>query len=597
MISVYDIGNEAFEKNGNVVLEPIQGSVRMAAGGNYDLTLVQAMDPEGKWKHLAEEAVIRAPVPKETITTAFTGLAADVYVTTEAAALRSGPSEPTTITYPTWSISADYAVGAKVTWNNKNWQCNYYDETSPYAHVAPGSSPWWVQIARTTSGSPALVNMASGTELYYISGPTDGWYKMCTTYGLEGYIKSTQVQYDRHMDPGEIQPREIETQLFRIKTVTVNDENQTVTVNARHVSYDLNGVLIDSVKIVRKGPAEALAYIQQGYMIPYRGIIATDMTSSGDASYTQEISGKSGMYALLDPDKGVVKCFDAEFRRDNWDLFVMAKTNTDRGFRIRYGNNMKGISWKGSTDGLVTRVVPVAKAEDGSELYLDPVKWVNSQYVNSWPVIYMERLKVNGQVGKDDGSETDTTWTISTLRAEMARQAQNRFDVDQCDRGVDEITIDFVMLGNTAEYPWLKALQSILLYDTVIATNERTGISASMTVSEIEFDIVKKRITAAKVANVKAYNVKNVSGFNVLNNSITGDKLTDEAGGELMSQAVDEAAEYTDQKAGQTLYSAKSYADEQAAEAVETAASNTSSAISNYDTQIKRYIQEHYQPL
>ena len=94
MISVYDIGNEAFEKNGNVVLEPIQGSVRMAAGGNYDLTLVQAMDPEGKWKHLAEEAVIRAPVPKETITTAFTGLAADVYVTTEAAALRSGPSEP-----------------------------------------------------------------------------------------------------------------------------------------------------------------------------------------------------------------------------------------------------------------------------------------------------------------------------------------------------------------------------------------------------------------------------------------------------------------------------------------------------------------------
>ena len=135
--------------------------------------------------------------------------------------------------------------------------------------------------------------------MYYISGPTDGWYKMCTTYGLEGYIKSTQVQYDRHMDPGEIQPREIETQLFRIKTVTVNDENQTVTVNARHVSYDLNGVLIDSVKIVRKGPAEALAYIQQGYMIPYRGIIATDMTSSGDASYTQEISGKSGMYATV----------------------------------------------------------------------------------------------------------------------------------------------------------------------------------------------------------------------------------------------------------------------------------------------------------
>ena len=126
MICVFDKDNLNFEGNGNAVLLPTEAKVRSVAGGNYDLTLVQAMDPEGKWKHLAEEAVIRAPVPKETITTAFTGLAADVYVTTEAAALRSGPSEPTTITYQTWSISADYAVGAKVTWTSKNWQKHFY---------------------------------------------------------------------------------------------------------------------------------------------------------------------------------------------------------------------------------------------------------------------------------------------------------------------------------------------------------------------------------------------------------------------------------------------------------------------------------------
>ena len=141
MISVYNKGNQAYEKNGNVVVMPLDGKVRMIAGGNYDLQMTCPMDPEGRWLHLIEEAVIKAPVPEETIENAFTGLDADVYVTTEEAAIRSGPSEPTTITYTTWSVSADYAVGAKVTWNNKNWQCNYYDETSPYAHVAPGSSP------------------------------------------------------------------------------------------------------------------------------------------------------------------------------------------------------------------------------------------------------------------------------------------------------------------------------------------------------------------------------------------------------------------------------------------------------------------------
>ena len=586
MIHVYDIGNEEYEKNGNVILEPDKGSVRMVAGGNYDLSLVAQMDAEGKWKHLAEEAIIKAPVPVETITTAYTGMEADVYVTTEAAAIRGGPSEPTQITYPGWSPYGQYSAGSKVTYVNHNYQCNYWDGEDPQSIIPPNASGWWSRIADKTSGSPALANMKSGTELYYVSGPTDEWYKMSTTYGLEGYIKSSQVQYSRHMEPGEIQPRVITEQLFRIKTVTVNDENQTVSVTARHVSYDLNGVLIDSVKVVRKAPAEALAWIQQGFMIDYRGVIATDMVQFEDADYSAEISGKSGMYALLDPDKGVVSVFDAEFRRDNWDLFVMAKTNTDRGFRIRYGNNMKGISWKGSTENLVTRVVPVAKDEDGNDFYLDPVRWVDSQYVNAWPVIYMERLKVSGQVGKDDGTETDTKWTAATLRAEMEKQAQSRFDVDQCDRGVDEITIDFIMLGDTAEYGWLKDLQSLLLYDTVIATNERTGISASMTVCEIEFDIVKKRITAARVANVKAYNVRNVSGFNVLNNSITGDKLTDEAGNELMSAAVDEAVEqseeYTNNKASQTLNSSKGYTDQE---------------ISSYDTRIKYYLQQHYQPL
>ena len=557
MICVYDIGNEAYEKNGDAVLMPTKGSIRMIAGGNYDLTLECPMDPHGKWKHLTEEAIIKAPVPKETITTAFTGLEADVYVTTEAAALRSGPSEPTTITYTTWSINDTYSVGAKVTWNNKNYQCNFYDETSPYAHIAPPSCSWWVEIARTNPGSPALVKMATGTELYYVSGPSDGWYYMCTTYGLEGYIKSTQIEYSKHMEPGEIQPRVIKDQLFRIKEVEQNSENQTVKIMARHVSYDLNGVLVDNIKIVRSGPAQALAWIQNGFMIPYRGIIATDMVSSDDATYSGEISGKNGMYCILDPDRGVVPCFDAEFRRDNWDLFVMAKTETDRGFRIRYGNNMKGITWKEDTTNLITRIVPVAKAEDGSDFYLYPTIWVDSADINSWPVIYMERLKVNGQVGKDDGSETDTTWTETTLRAEMAAQAQSRFDIDQCDKALKEITVDFIMLGDTAEYSWMKNLESILLYDTVIAINERTGISVSMMVNELEYDIVKERVSGAKMTNVKHYNVRNVAGMNVLDNTITGDKLTDEAGDQLMSEAVDvaveEAADYTDKKATATL--------------------------------------------
>ncbi|MBO7711490.1 MAG: phage tail protein [Lachnospiraceae bacterium] len=606
MISVYDIGNDNFDKNGDVILTPISGSHKQIAGGNYDLTMVHPIDKEGKWAHLVPDAIIKAPVPEETIENAFSGLDVDVYKTTTAAALRSGPSEPTTITYQEFYVSTTpYAVGTKVTWYGHNYQCIALDPRWPdtgYIHTP--ESEYWKRIADKTTGSPALVNLKTGVDLYYVSGPDNGWYKMSTTYGLEGYIKSTQVTYDRHLTPEETQPRVITTQLFRIRTVTVDTKQQRVTVNAQHVSYDLNGVMMDTVKIVRKPPAQALAWIEQAFMIDYRGMIATNMTTNADTDYSADMSGKNGTFALLDPDQGVVSTFDAEFRRDNWDLFVMNKTNTDRGFRIWYGNNMLGVNWKVNGDKLVTRIVPVAKDAKGNEFFLDNngVKWVDSQYINDYPVIRMERLKVSGQVGKDDGSETATNWTETTLRAEMQKQAEAKFSVDKVDVIQHEITVDFEMLGDTAEYAYLKQLQRVLMYDTVKVVNERIGLGASVTVSEIEYDIVKEKIKALKLTNVNAYNVKNVSGFNVLVNSITGDKLTDDAGDEIVEEAVDQATEeskeYTNQKAQQTLKSSKDYTDEVSVQTLIDAAANVGSnhGFGTFEGFITWWVGQNFEP-
>ena len=550
MICVYDIGNEEYGKNGDAVLMPISGFVRQIAAGNYTLDLVHPIDRYGKWEHLVPEAVIRAPIPQETIENAYSGLEADLYVTTEKAALREGPSEPQTITYSTWSISAYYSVGSKVTWNNKNYQCDFYDETSPYAHIAPPSCPWWSEIARTTPGSPMLINLKANSKLYLVDDYDTNWYEMTTLYGLQGYIKKSQVQFVGHLTPDETGPREIDTQLFRIKTVVVDTKRMEVSVSAEHVSYDLNGILIDRVKIERQAPVYALAWIENAFMMDYEGMIATNMTDTGDVTYTGEISGKSGMYALLDPDKGVVSTFDAKFTRDNWDLFVMEKTNENRGFRLVYGNNIQGISWKKDSTKLITRVVPVAKDENGDDLYLDldGERWVDSEDIEEYPRIRMERIKVEGQVGKDDGSETDTVWTTEALRAEMEKKAQSRFDVDKVDRMIHEITVDFTMLGDTEEYSWLRNLQNVLLYDQVLAIDERIGLSVTVTVQELEYDIINKRITALKLTNVEAYNVKNVSGFNVVNNSITGEKLTDEASENIRNGATEDSMEYTDQR-------------------------------------------------
>ena len=548
MISLFDRDNTNFSGNGNVVLMPTECSHRQVAAGKYDLTLVHPIDPGGKWTHIIPEAIIRAPVPEETIATAVSGMDVDVYKTNTNAPLRSGASEPTTINYTTWTSGSSYAVDAKVTDNgvNKNYQLTEL-LVGNEIYASPHSlTTKWREIARKTSGSPILVNLKSGTDLFFDEDAGSGWYKMITTYGLEGYIKSSQVTYDRHLTPAENQPRVITTQLFRIKSVAVDSRNKTITATAEHVSYDMSGVLIDEAQIHQKNPAETLAWIEQGMMMDYPGMIATNMTDDDDGTYTGEIKGKNVTYALLDPDKGVVSAFDAMYQRDNWDVFVMRKTETDRGFRLRYGKNMIGVSWNIKSDGLVTRVVPVAKDADGSDLYLDNdgEKWVDSLLIGNYPVIRMERIRVDGQVGKDDGTETATNWTVETLREHMEEKAEERFTVDKADQLVHDITISFEMLGNTEEYRALKGLEKVLLYDKVIAVNEQIQLGVTVEVSEIEYDCIREKVTAVKLTNVNAYNGRSVSGFNVYNNSITQDKLTDD----VADGIGENANEYTDTK-------------------------------------------------
>lgn len=562
MICVFDKTNTNFTGNGDVILMPTKCSHRQVAAGKYDLTMEHPIDPTGKWMHLVPEAIIRAPVPEETIENAYSGLDVDLYRTTTNAALRQGPSEPTQINYGEWSARGEYSVGSKVSvsgWSHRNYQCNQWDSSSAQTQVPPYNNSWWSPIADYTSGSPVIVNLKANTNLYYVSGPTSGWYKMSTTYGLEGYIKASQVEYVRHLTPEETQPRQVTTQLFRIKTVTVDSQNYKVTVTAEHVSYDMSGVLIDDADIHQKNPAQAIAWIEQAFMIDYQGTIATNMTSDDDGSYTGEIKGKNATYALLDPDKGIVGTFDAMYRRDNWDVFVLRKNNENRGFHLRYGKNMIGVNWKIRSDNLVTRVVPVAKAEDGKDLYLDGTKWVDSEHIGEYPVVRMERLKVDGQVGKDDGTETDTKWTEQTLRAHMQEKAEERFSVDKADLLVHDITIDFEMMGDTEEYRALQGLEKVLLYDTVIAINEEIQMSVTVEVSEIEYDCIRKKITALKLTNVNAYHGKNVSGFNVFNNSITPDKLTDDTLDGIADYAVEDANEYTDGKISGLNYSLRAW--------------------------------------
>lgn len=539
MICIYDVGENHYDRLGSCVLTPIKGSHRQIAGGSYELTLEHPIDAGGKWAHLQNGAILKVPVPEETIEDAREGMAADIYRTVAEAELREEPSEPQQINYNAWNPQTSYTVGSKVTcsgWNHRNWQCTFYDASSPQTYVPPyNNNTWWKQIADYTSGSPVIVKLPAGETLYLVEAG-EGWYQVITPYGVQGYIKADKVEFVKHVEPGEITSHVITEQLFRITEVDIDNEANKVTAKARHVSYDLNGILCEDMEISQASAAMAISRIAQGLMMEYPGAIATNLTDTA-GTYTQSIKGRNGGFCLLDPDRGVLPAFGAMLKRDNWDVFIMKKKHTDRGYRIRYGKNAKGINWQRKVQDLVTRVVPVAKNEDGSNLYL-PEKWVDSTHISEYPTVIMEWLRVDGQVGKDDGTGTDTVWTLENLYTEMRTKAGERFTVDKVDIPAEEVTVNFEQLGDTAEYPWMRERETILLYDKIQAIDERIGLRMDLYVTEIEYDVIRQKVTGVKLSNTDSYRERTVTGFNVQDNSITPRKLTDEVKDSFMASAV-----------------------------------------------------------
>ena len=539
MICVYPVTETAFTGNGAAVLTPISARVRMVAGGECSFTMEHPMDPWGHWKYLVREAIVRLPVPKETIPAATVGYDTDIYKTTGQAYLRDGPSEPQTITYSTWSQYSTYSVGSKVTQGDKNYQCIYWDNDDPMRAQAPSGSSWWTEIARYTSGAAVIATLKTGTELYLLEDYDTNWYQMSTTYGLTGYMKKSSVVYDRHISPSDLQPHVITEQLFRIKEVTVDRKSGVVNLSGNHVSNDLNGVLVREVNVTNVVPAMAIGKIVEGFMMDYRGNIATNITDNTHGTYTGEIKRKNGMFCLTDPDTGIVPTFDARFTRDNWDLYIMEKRDDGPVYAIRYGRNVNGIIWRVKTSGLITRVVPVAKTANGEDLYL-PENYVDSQYISNYPVIYMETLNVKGQVGKDDGSGTGTNWTEEALLDEMREKAGERFSVDKVDIPVTEVTVQLERIADTAEYAWMKGLEELILYDEVTVTDPDIGLSVNLDVSEIEYDCVMKKITGLKLSNNIYDANKTVSGYNILNGCLTENKLAGGVKDGIIKDAVDQ---------------------------------------------------------
>lgn len=527
MICCYDVGNEDFEKNGDVILTPKSCSIREVGGGQYELTMVHPVDKEGRWKHLTFGAIVRAPVPVATIQGGAAGLDADVYKVTSAADLQEEPRdawEP--VYYPLWVYGAGYTVGSKVTYENQNYQCIYWEGDSHQITVPPPANNWWKRIPNVVdTGVATLAKLKTNDFVYLMEETSSSWWLVMTTSGIEGYVRTNRLVYDHHEKVEPKPERTITDQPFRIYRRKPSSSSMSVTVYARHITYDLNGVVIGECDISLAKPAMAIMRMKNAWLGTYAGDVVTNLSSEENGTYSGNVTGKTATFGFLDPDKGIVSHFRAQLFRDNRDIYIMKNDVVDRGVRLAYGVNLKGVDEDDNGDKMVTQVIPVAKDEGGNDLYL-PEIYVNSELVDHYPVIMQEWLKVDGQVGKEDGTSAGTKWTVESLYEHMREKARERFSVDHADSLNVSVTVNFTLLGDTVEYQQYKGLEKLYMYDLVTVHHPGLDIDLQLQVSEFEWDAIRKRYNSIKLGAVFNYGGRTITGYQIGDGAIDYYKLS-----------------------------------------------------------------------
>ena len=371
-------------------------------------------------------------------------------------------------------------------------------------------------LYKKQKGSSRLKIMNAGDIVTVVLKPTSSSgseerWKVKSKYGTgwiipDGFELITEKKIDNNANAiQEVQsPWSVQPQRFRIYEVEKTIDE--VTVQARHISYDL----LYNLTTYKSDESVTLQTALDGVL---NNCVNSDHGFTAYTNVANELAGlaydgKNPIDAMLDPEEGLCAKYKVNLIRDNDELFFLNDPGMNRGVKIAYGKNMTGVTYTQSDDQVSTRIMPVGENKDGTPLYLSDnpsERFVDSNNINNYPVIHVYRLDCdNCKVGQKDSNGSKVT--VAVARARMRKQAE-----DLLKTGVDNPTIkmevEFVNLGDTEEYNQFKNLENCFLYDYLIIQHGKQDINVTAQIQEIEWDILTdtmKKVTIGTVGETLA---------------------------------------------------------------------------------------------
>ena len=316
----------------------------------------------------------------------------------------------------------------------------------------------------------------------------NGQYELEMEYPVTGIhyadILEDRIILARHDDTSDTQP-------FRIYKIS-RPMKGIVTVNARHISYQLSKVVV--LPCAANSCAGALQEITQH--------------SQGDNSFTMwtdrnleagfKVTVPSTFRSLLGGTSGSILDVygPGEYEWDRFTVKFHAARGADTGVTIRYGKNLTDIRKTTDVGDLWTGIVPYwSGTNDADEpivvILAEPV--ILSQAAENFPYKLI--------IPMDFSSGFEQQPTEEQLRAKAEAYVRNNAEC----RIPESIDISFVALWQTAEYKNVAPLQRLRLCDTVSVYHTALGIESTGKIVSVTYNVLLERYDKMTIGEARTH--------------------------------------------------------------------------------------------
>lgn len=265
-------------------------------------------------------------------------------------------------------------------------------------------------------------------------------------------------------------------QPFRVYRIS-KPINGIVTVSARNVRYDLEGIPV--APFTASGISQALQKIKQNSLVTNPFTFTTDKTNT----QTMTLEAPAPALSLLGGVHGsLLDVYGGEYKYNGFTINLLGTRGTDKGVVIRYGVDLIDLQQEENCAEVYTGVLCFWKSTTDSTL-------VTGEIQNSGTFDYT-RVKV-----VDKSTDYEEAPTVARLNQDAVNYINNN------KVGVPKVSLNvrFANLEQTEEYENIR--QSIELCDQITVKFEKLGVSAMAKVIRTDFDVMNERYISVDIGD------------------------------------------------------------------------------------------------